>query len=58
MFHAPPGCDTTSYVFEVGKKKLFQMIMKNIDVLELISSLTNFASVDKSMLSIVNNLLR
>ena len=46
QFHAPAGCDTTSHFYGVGEIKPFQKIMKNANVLELISHLGHIVSAD------------
>ena len=46
QFHALTGCDATSYFYEVGKIKPFQKIMKNINVLELVSHLGHIVSAN------------
>ena len=46
QFHVLTGCDSTSYFYGVGKIKLFQKIMKNTNILQLISNLGHKVSAD------------
>ena len=45
-FSSIQGCDTTSYFYGVGKIKPFQEIVKNTNVLKLISNLGHIANDD------------
>ena len=38
-FHAITGCDTTSYMFRVGKKRVFQKLLKQSDKCRLLHAL-------------------
>ena len=50
QFHALTGCDTTSFLYAVGKIKPFQKIMKNPNVLELISNLEHIVSANDDVI--------
>ena len=32
LFHAITGCDTTSYMYRIGKIRVFQKLIKNSDL--------------------------
>ena len=40
-FHAITGCDTTSYMYRIGKVRVFQKLMKNSDLCALMKNLEN-----------------
>lgn len=50
QFHAITGCDTTSYMFNVGKIKALKQIMKNPELIHLISEIGNENGVSQENL--------